>query len=104
MTAEQEQREYAAFEAFEAYRWHDRSHEPGVGFFDGFAMCETFHAAYPKSKALAWLVSDDSGDVRLSGEDIHVGADGVTVYFMTVDSLKGEHERLVRFNRSVYLF
>lgn len=84
----QAQAEAAAFSRFE---------QAGSGYFNGFEMANIFHARINKADALTVEQSDDSGNAH----GVHVGADGVTVYFFC----KPEQARKqVAFSRSVYVF
>lgn len=68
-----------------------------AGIFDGFKMVDVFHEKVNKRDAVAFSYSDDKGDAL----GVHVGADGVAVYFFAAP---GEVKKQVRFNRSVYCF
>lgn len=75
------------------------------GFFNGFSMVESFHRYHDKATALEVLTSDDSAEVvTSSGATIHAGADDITVYVMTNEAKAGNVKKVVRFNRSVYVF
>lgn len=90
------QREEKAFNTFKAAE---------AGFFDGFEMVDAFHRHHNKANAVETLTADDAGDVVTSaGATIHAGADGVTVYVMTEAARRGDGKKIVRFNRSVYIF
>ena len=92
----EQQRDEQAFAEFE---------KATGGTFNGFAMVNSFHSHYKMSDALEILTADDCADVVTSmGATIHAGADGVTVYIMTEQARIGNMQKIVRFNRSVYIF
>lgn len=67
------------------------------GNFNGFEFAEAFHETFNKYEAKDIAESDDKGDCK----GVHVGADGVTVYFFCEPE---NAKKQVRFNRSVYVF
>ena len=67
------------------------------GIFNGFAMVNVFHENINKENAIIIDESDDCATCR----GVHVGSDGVTVYFFCDPK---NAKKQVQFNRSVYVF
>lgn len=80
--------EKQAFEQFEKAK---------SGIFNGFDFVKIFHQKYRKEDALHVAESDDRADAL----GVHVGADGVKVYFFCEPE---KAKKQVRFNFSVYIF
>lgn len=82
---EKQEAAYARFEAAES------------GSFNGYEMIDIFHEKMRGRQPLRVVEADDTANA----DGVHVGADGVTVYFFAPsDRVKKQ----VRFNYSIYLF
>lgn len=91
---EQEQREKEQAKEQEKFNQFLKAEN---GYFNGFEFVEVFHKNINKDNALLVAKSNDAADCH----GVHVGADGVVVYFMVEPE---KVKKQVTFNRSIYCF